>query len=244
MARIRIFLPALALLLAGCSGVWVPEKIENRVGELTTRAVLEQMPLHKDPAWQTYLEKLGGKIAAVSERPAYHYRYYIVESSTVNAFAVPDGSVFVTTGLLKYAGQDPAALAGVLAHEIGHIARRHGAETLQAKLGYGLITFIVFGFENSAAKQAGAMSTQIMELGYGREMELEADLCSARYLVRLGYPPDASLKFLRILLPLQKGGEDLALAKYLRSHPQTGERISYVESYLAGSLKPPGNMPK
>jgi predicted Zn-dependent protease len=232
MARIKTLLPGLALLLAGCSGVWVPEKIENRVGEQVTQAILTKMTVRSDPAWQKYVEDMGRKIAAVSERPSYHYRYYIVESSTVNAFAVPDGSVFVTTELLKYAGRDQLALAGVLAHEIGHIARRHSAETLQTKLGYGLISVIIFGFGDSVAKQAGSMTSQIMELGFGREMELEADLCAARYLLRLGYPPDASLRFLKILLPLEKGRQDFALEKYLRSHPQTKERIQYVEDYL------------
>jgi len=237
MARIKFLAPLLLLLLAGCSGVWVPEKIENRLGELTTKAILEKMPLHSSPAWQKYIENMGRRIAAVSERPGYHYKFYIVESSTVNAFAVPDGSVFVTTGLLKHTGQDAQALAGVLAHEIGHIARRHSAETLQSKLGFGLLSVVIFGFGDSAAKQAGNMTGQIMELGFGREMELEADVCAARYLVRLGYPPDASLKFLRLLLPLEKGGRNDGLEKYLRSHPGTAERIKYVEDYAAQNLK-------
>ncbi len=239
MARIKLLLPALALLLSGCSRIWVPEKIENRIGEAVTRSVLAQMPAHADPAWQQYLEDMGRKIAAVSERPAYHYRYYIVESSTVNAFAVPDGSIFVTTGLLKMIGQDQLALAGVLAHETGHIARRHGAETLQSELGFGLLSTIIFGFGNSAAKQAGNMTSQIMGLGYGREMELEADVCAVRYLARLGYPPDSSLKFLRSILPLEKDQHDITIEKYLRSHPPTTERIQYVEAYIRRYLVKP-----
>lgn len=240
MARIKnIALPALALLLAGCSQIWIPEKLENRVGELVTQSVLKQMPVHKDPAWQKYLEDMGRKIAAVSERPGYHYRYYIVESSTVNAFAVPDGSIFVTTGILKMIGQDQLALAGVLAHETGHIARRHGAETLQSQLGYGLLSFLVFGMENTAAKQAGSMTSQLMDLGYGREMELEADVCAVRYLARLGYSPDSSLEFLRSILPLEKDHQGVTIEKYLRSHPPTTERIEYVQAYIRQRLKPP-----
>lgn len=240
MARIKnLILPALALLLSGCSQVWIPEKLENRVGELVTKSVLAQMPVHPDPAWQGYIESMGRKITAVSERPAYHYKYYIVESSTVNAFAVPDGSIFVTTGLLKMIGQDQLALAGVLAHETGHIARRHGAETLQSRLGYGILSFLIFGMENSAAKQAGAMTGQIMDLGYGREMELEADICAVRYLAKLGYSPDSSLQFLRSILPLEKDHQDITILKYLRSHPPTTERIQYVESYIRQHPAPP-----
>lgn len=240
MARIKKFIfPALALLLSGCSQIWVPEKVENRIGELVTKSVLAQMPAHNDPAWQKYIEDMGRKIAAVSERPGYHYKYYIVESSTVNAFAVPDGSIFVTTGLLKMIGQDQLALAGVLAHETGHIARRHGAETLQSQLGYGALSFLVFGMENSAARQAGNMTSQVMDLGYGRDMELEADICAVRYLARLGYSPDSSLAFLRSILPLEKEHQDVTIAKYLRSHPPTTERIQYVEAYIRQHLKPP-----
>ncbi len=239
MARIKFILPLLALLLSGCSGIWVPEKIENRVGELVTQSLLKQMPAHTDPAWQKYIEEMGGKIAAVSERPAYHYRYYMVESSTMNAFAAPDGSIFVTTGLLKLIGQDQLALAGVLAHEMGHIARRHGAETLQSQLGYGLLSTVIFGFGDSAAKQAGNMTNQIIGLGYGREMELEADICSVRYLARLGYSPDSSLKFLRSILPLEKEQHDITIEKYLRSHPPTAERIQYVEDYISRYLNKP-----
>lgn len=238
VVRLRAFLPALALLLAGCSGVWIPEKIENRLGELTTEAILRQMPPKSDPAWQKYIESLGRKIAAVSDRPGYHYRFYIVESSTVNAFAVPDGSVFVTTGLLKYMGRDQAALAGVLAHEIGHIARRHGAETMQSRWGYQLLSAVLFGFGDSAVKMAGDMTNQIVGLGYGRVMELEADLCAARYLLQLGYPEESVLKFLTSLLPLQAGGGGgSGIEKYLRSHPPTEERLKYAKDYLR-SLKP------
>ena len=230
MARLT---PLLALaLLCACARVWLPETVENRIGERVTKSLLQDTPLHKDERWQKYLESVGAKIAAVSERPDYHYRYFIVESEEVNAFAVPDGSIFVTTGLLKLIGQDETALAGVLAHETGHIARRHGAETLQTQLGFAGLSILVFGFESSAARAAGDLAGQIAGLGYGREMELEADLCSVRYLHRLGYAPDASIKFLKSLLPLEKAAPGDVI-KYFRSHPPTEERIRYVDDFLS-----------
>jgi len=229
MARLTILLAA--ALLCGCSRVWLPETIENRVGEQVTSALLQRMKVRKDERWQKYVESAGARITGVSERPKYHYRYFIVEDDEVNAFAVPDGSIFVTTGLLKLIGGDEVALAGVLAHEVGHVARRHGAETLQTSLGFAGLSVALFGFENSVARAAGDFAGTLAGLGYGREMELEADLCSVRYLRRLGYAPDASLKFLRGLLPLEKGPAD-GTGKYLRSHPATAERIKYVEDYL------------
>ena len=235
MARLRAVLPAAALLLAltGCSGVWVPEAVENRVGEQVTRSVLKTMPPLSDPRWQQYVEGLGRKIVAVSERPNYHYRFYVVDSDAINAFAVPDGSIFVTTGLLKLVGQDQLALAGVLAHEVGHVARRHGAETIQRQMGFGTLRFLVFGFEGSALAD---LTGQIVGLGYGREMELEADLCAMRYLTRLGYPPDASLGFLRSLLVIEKD-QPSSVGKYLLSHPPTADRIRYAEDYTRQYLK-------
>jgi len=234
----RLSAPCLALLVSGCSGVWLPEFLENRVGAQVTRAVLLEMPHEGHEAWRGRIETIGRRIAAVSERPHYHYQYYVVESSTANAFAIPDGSIFVTTGLLKLIGPDELALAGVLAHETGHIARRHGAETLQSQLGWGAIGILFFGFGDSVGKQAGQIGAQIVGLGYGREMELEADVCAVRYLVRLGYKPDVTLKFLKALLPLETG-RDGSLERYLRSHPPTRERIRYVEDYIGRYLSKP-----
>jgi predicted Zn-dependent protease len=233
MARLTLLLAA--ALLCGCSRVWLPESIENRVGEQTTSSILQGMKVRKDERWQKYVEAAGARITAVSERPKYHYRYFIIEDDEVNAFAVPDGSIFLTTGLLKLIGNDELALAGVLAHEVGHVARRHGAETLQTSLGFAGLSVALFGFENSMAKAGGDLAGRLAGLGYGREMELEADLCSVRYLHRLGYGPDASLKFLRSLLPLEKGPSD-GTGKYLRSHPATAERIKYVEDFLATQI--------
>jgi predicted Zn-dependent protease len=232
MARLTVLLAA--ALMCGCSRVWLPETVENRVGEQVTASLLQSMKVRKDERWQKYVEAAGARITAVSERPGYHYRYFIVEDDEVNAFAVPDGSIFVTTGLLKLIGGDEPALAGVLAHEVGHVARRHGAETLQTSLGLAGISVALFGFENSIGRAAGDFAGTLAGLGYGREMELEADLCSVRYLHRLGYPPEVSLKFLRSLLPLEKNPADGA-GKYLRSHPPTAERIKHVEDFLTSA---------
>ena len=220
-----------SFLSSGCSRVWLPESVETAVGKYATKAILKEMPAYSGERWQGYLDRLGKRIASVSERPDFSYRFYIVRSSTVNAFAVPDGSVFVTTGLLELIGKDELALAGVLAHEIGHIARRHGAETLQDTLGYAAISFIIFGFDDSIGRAAGDFAGELMSMGYSRDMELEADLCAVRYLVRLGKPPGSALRFLQLINSTGRSQGGL-LERYLSSHPPTTERIDYVKSYI------------
>lgn len=237
--------PLLALLAApiilsmsGCSDLWLPERIEEAVGRRTSERLLARMPIDvKEGAWQSRLETIGRQITPVCERPNYHYKFYLVDSHTVNAFAAPDGSIFVTNSLLKLVADDEIALAGVLSHEIGHVARRHGAEILQAEIGYRGLMLMLFGFERPFASQAVDMANRLVDLGYGRDMELEADLCSVRYLTRLGYPPNETLRFLRVILALdhEKHGP---MEKYFANHPPTQERIAYAERYIRDYLEP------
>jgi beta-barrel assembly-enhancing protease len=230
-------IPAAALLVSGCARVWLPEGVERHFGETTTADVLRTSKVRNDPRWQAYLDTLGRRLASVSERPQYPYTFRIVESKEVNAFAVPDGSIFVTSGLLDYMGSDELALAGVVAHEVGHVARRHGAESLQNRLGFSTLLFLVFGLENTAGRGAAEFGGNLVDLGYGREMENEADLCAIRYLVALNVPPAQTVRFLEKLLPLGKD-QPGSLTAYLRSHPPTQERIDYAKGYIARAFPP------
>ena len=234
---------AAAVLLSGCGGVWLPETVERRAGDLLEPKVLEELPLAAGNRWAPFLDDAGRKLAAVSERPDYGYRFRIVRSKQVNALALPNGDIFVTEELLRVAGRDAEAVAAVLGHEIGHVARRHSAETLQSKIGIDAAGILVFGIDRSLARAVASLGAQLMELGYGRDMELEADLCAIRYLVRLGYPPATGLKFLKVLAA-REHEEASAIERYLRSHPPTAERLRYAQAYAerlaaeAGEAKP------
>ncbi len=218
-------------LASGCARAWLPERFEIAEGRAASRSLLKRCALASDPASRARIAAIGGRLASVCERPAFDYHFEIIVSTMVNAFAFPDGSVFVTTGMLKLIGQDEAALAGVLSHEIGHIARRHGAEHLQSALGFSAISFMLFGLENSLARQAARAGNDLLELGYGREMEVEADLCAIRYIAALGQPPEAGLRFLELLHPMEKRDPGLFKA-YLRSHPPTEDRLNRAKDYI------------
>ena len=231
MARLILLLTT-TLALSSCGQIWLPESAERRIGELASGHMFERTPPVENSPWEAFVQDAGKKLAAASERPDYDYRFHIVASPEINAFALPDGQIFVTDSLLKAAGQDRDAVAAVLGHEIGHVARRHGAEALQSSIGLTAGGAAIFGFEGSLGRAAAGLASQLLELGYGRDMELEADLCSIRYLTRLGHPPEDGLRFLR-LLAVREHEQAGSLDYYLRSHPPTDERIRYAESYAA-----------
>ncbi len=229
MARL-ILLLCVASAFCGCGRVWLPESLERRAGNLLARGLAEEMPPVEKHPWDPFLQDAGRKLAAVSDRPSYGYRFRIVRSAQINAFALPNGEIFVTEGLLKAVGRDGEALASVLGHEIGHVARRHTAESLQSKIGLRSAGFLLFGVDQSLARVSADLAAQLTELGYGREMELEADLCAIRYLARLGYPPETGLKFLKILAA-KEGDRGPDFLRYFMTHPPTRERVEYAEKY-------------
>jgi len=228
MTRAMIILAS--TLLAGCGRVWLPDVLEEEAGRATASHVLSQMPPADDSPWAPFVKDAGKKLAAVSERPDVDFRFYIVNSPEINAFAAPDGEIFVTTGLLRFAGRDSEAVAAVLAHEIGHVARRHGGEEIQAEMGWTTAAVAIFGLDHSLTKLLAGLAGQLVDLGYGRDRELEADLCSIRYLTRLGYPPSTGLKFLQ-LFQAHEHERLPGIAKYLASHPPTADRLAYAKAY-------------
>jgi predicted Zn-dependent protease len=229
MARLAL-LAAAAAALAGCGRVWLPESVERRVGEMTSEEMRRAMPAVMNNPWNAFVQDAGRKLAAVSERPGVDYRFIIVSSPDINAFSSPDGEIFITDSLLKAAGRDELAVAAVLGHEIGHIARRHSAEVLQEELGLGSVGVLLFGFDHSLARMAGSLASRLVELGYGRDRELEADLCAVRYLTRLGYPPRTGVRFLKLLAAHENDRLPM-FVRYFLTHPPVEERIRYAERY-------------
>ncbi len=231
MVRLTLLLTA-ALGVSGCGRVWLPESAERLIGEAGSKRILERYKLVTNSPWEPFIQDAGRKLVAASERPDYDYRFHIIEDEEINAVSLPDGQIFVNTGLLKAANGDRIAVAALLGHEIGHVARRHGAESFQSGIGITAAGAAVFGFDGTLGNAAAELAGALLELGYGRDMELEADLCAVRYLIRLGYPPEAGLKFLRMMAA--KEHENVgSLAYYLRSHPPTEERLRYSEAYAA-----------
>jgi len=214
---------------------------ERAIGVSTKKKILEEYHVVKSTAVCAYVERVGQKLAAVSDRPTVDYNFTVLDSDLINAFAVPGGFVFVTRGLLEHV-DDEAELAMVLGHEIGHVAALHGVQMIQKEMGTNALTVLgTIGAALVAGPEAMLMVantadlfTSLYMLGYSRDRELEADALGVRYILRAGYDPQASVRFLK---ELQK--EDNENTKgwdlYFRTHPPIQERIDIIESMIGKS---------
>ncbi|MBI4668775.1 MAG: M48 family metallopeptidase [Elusimicrobia bacterium] len=224
------FIP-LFIAFGGCSRqpnakprIWLPEDAEILAGGLTTKSLVELFPLHEDARWQDYAGRMGKRIVQISERPNYQYRFLVVQSSQPNAFASPDGTIFLTTGLLKLCDGKENEIAAVMAHEIGHVARRHGALLLQEQLGWSALLFLAFGFDRPVLRGAGGFGKTLLALGYSREMEIEADEAALHYLKKLEIPESSLSDFLKKVIS-QEQTLGLPFENYLSSHPPVKDRL-------------------
>lgn len=164
------------------------------------------------------------------ERPNLRFTFTILEDdSSINAFAIPGGHVFVYTGLLKEV-ENTAELAGVLAHEIGHITSYHSADRLVAGEVTGLVNQILFGDESTIAKAAASLLENLAFLKFSRKNEFDADSCAVVYTSRGGINPLGVRDF--FLKLKRKYGDNQKIFEPLSTHPLLSERIENVEKII------------
>ncbi|MBC7162810.1 MAG: M48 family metalloprotease [Immundisolibacter sp.] len=198
------------------------EAQEISIGREMHPKVLQQYGQYEDPALQAYVQGVGEKLAAHSHRSNLIYRFTVVDSTDINAFALPGGYIYITRGLLAYLGSE-AEMAGVLGHEIGHVTARHAVRqytaATAAQLGMTLGSIFVPGLGSNVGQNVMGVLGQAMLSGYGREHELESDGLGAEYLARAGYDPQAILDVLRTLKA--QGDYAAAQAKAEGRQPQS-----------------------
>ena len=201
-----------------------PEFLGQSGGEVGDRWVVE------------YVSDLGHRLAAQSENPELDWAFYVLDSSVINAFALPGGKVFISRGLLEQMSNE-AQLAGVLGHEIGHVTARHGNERMTQALGVQiLVAAAAIGGEASDSEwgqylglgTAGA--GELYLLRYSRSNELEADALGVRYMSSLGYNPVGQIQVMEIL---REAGGGSGGPEWLATHPAPDTRISDLEALIA-----------
>ena len=247
----RLLIIGLALsLLASCARnpvtgqsdfVMMSESQEIALGrQYNEQIIQEQYQVYESKTLQDYVNNVGQKLAGQSHRPGLNYRFTVLDSPEVNAFALPGGYVYITRGILAYLNSE-AELAAVVGHEIGHVTARHGVRQQSAaqatNIGLTIASIFVpevgsMGGQNIANLVGGALLS-----GYGSEHELEADRLGAEYLARAGYDPQAIIRVLRTLknqelkdaeLARQEGREPRRYSGLFATHPDNDTRLKQV----------------
>ncbi|RJX31183.1 MAG: peptidase M48 [Desulfurivibrio sp.] len=197
-----------------------------------------------DPALAAYVNTVGQKLAAVSDRPL-PYEFKVLNNSTPNAWALPGGKIVVNRGLLLELNNE-AELAAVISHEIVHAAARHGAKSMEKGMllqGALLATSLATAGNDYAplavggAQAAAALITQ----KYSREAELEADFYGMHYLSRAGYDPQSAVQLQQTFVRLSEGRDANWLEGLFASHPPSRERVE-ANRKTALSLPPGGEL--
>ena len=200
---------------------------EDAMGQSVAVAVTNQYELTDDEALNEYVTKVGMALVNVSPRPVGNWHFGVLESNEVNAFAGPNGYIFVTTGALDRM-DDEAELAGVLGHEITHVLHHHGLEAVRASGQAGIASGIsqgVAAFNSDWAQFAGVFDAGVdlvLTKPYGRTQEIDSDKNAVALMVAAGYDPQSYLRFLR---KLEGGG-------LFSTHPGSAERTASVNRQI------------
>ncbi len=222
---IGLVLLAITPALLHCATLSVPD--ERKLGRKTERELRKELDFLRDPIVAGYIEQIGRRIVAQVEPQPYEYRFYVVENDEINAFALPAGYVYVHTGTILKA-RNSSELAGVIAHEIGHVALRHTAESYNRQRNTGIahqtLVFLaaIFGgsYAAGAANLGGGLAGMAYLNTYSRENEAAADAFAIEVLPKIGINPEGMVTFFETLAT--EGGP--GVPTFLSSHPSPDSR--------------------
>jgi beta-barrel assembly-enhancing protease len=211
---------------------------EIELGRDLAQEVEQNARLLKDPVINEYVNRVGQNIVRNSDARV-PFTIKVIDSDEINAFALPGGFFYVNSGLIL-AADDEAELAGVMAHEIAHVAARHGTE--QASRGQllnmaSLPLIFLGGPVGYGIQQAAGLLVPMTFLQFSRSMEAEADYLGVQYMYKSGYDPGAMISFFEKLQAKEKAKPG-SIPKLFATHPPTGDRIRKVQDTIATVLPP------
>lgn len=228
----RLSVVALVALLAGCA-ISTQEEVE--MGANYSAQINRELTLVEDAELNRYLNVLGDSLARIADSRNLDWRFYLVDSKEVNAFAIPGGFIYMNRGLIERA-TNMAQVAGVLGHEIGHVTRRHSVSQMQkaqgANVGITAVCILTNVCNNPASEAAIGLGANAAFASFSRQDEDEADAVAVEYLIRAGIDPTGIPEMFQILLN-ERQNEPGALDLWFRSHPLEESRISKANERIA-----------
>ena len=219
-------------------GNWYSLEKEIRIGKEYAQMVEQSVKLNTDPVVNEYVNRIGQNLVRNSDAKV-PFTIKVIDSDEINAFALPGGFFYVNTGLIVAADEE-AELAGVMSHEIAHVAARHA--TRQATRGQianlaSIPLIFVGGGLGYGIRAAAGLLLPMTFLTFSRGFESEADYLGVQYMYKAGYDPNAFVSFFEKVQAKEKKKPG-TLAKAFASHPQTPDRIGKTQEEIAKILPP------
>ena len=213
-----------------------PEEIE--MGAKLVSGLLGAAPLVDDPALQRYVNDVGHWVASQSKRKDLPWTFGVIDSEGINAFAAPGGYIVLTLGLFNLL-ENEAQLAGVLAHEIAHVVRKHHLKALQKTMKRDFIASLAVAAVDDEKDQQNLQrlvntGVQLYATGLDRKYEFEADLRGVVLAARAGYDPYALLDVLNTIDSINP--DSSALAVFMKTHPPLDQRLLRLSDDMDGRL--------
>lgn len=223
----------------------INEPQEVTLGEGIASNLLGAAPLLDNPPVQEYVNRVGRWLTLQTERPDLPWQFGVLDDNDVNAFSAPGGYVFITKGLLAQMNSE-AELAGVLAHEISHVLRKHHLQAIKK----GARTELLADLANDAIKNNGAdprfsklvsAGTEVYARGLDKQDEFEADRMGVVIAARAGYDPYGLPAVLQTLQSINPSDSSVALM--FKTHPALADRLSLLDEEMTGHFVNQENQP-
>lgn len=220
-------------------GNWYSTRSEIAWGNQIAQQVLRSSRLVHDPVVDEYVNRIGQNIVKNSDAKV-PFTIKVIDTDEINAFTLPGGYFFVNSGLIL-AADNEAELAGVMAHEIAHVAAHHQAREMTrmhyADLGMVPLVMVTGYGVGYGIYEASAFAVPVTMLHFQRDFEEQADWLGIQYMYKAGYDPQQLVAFFKKIEDLQKIKPHL-ISKAFDSHPQTPERVARTEKEIATILPP------
>ena len=217
-------------------GNWYSLETEIRMGKQYAMQVEQSVKLVQDPVVNEYVNRIGQNLVRNSDAQV-PFTIKVIDSDEVNAFALPGGFFYVNSGLILAADEE-AELAGVMAHEISHVAARHGMRQMTranwAQIGTIPLIFVGGGI-GYGIYEASGLALPLTFMKFQRNFEAEADYLGLQYMYKTGYDPQAFISFFEKIQAKEKKKPG-TIAKAFASHPQTPDRIAASQKEIATIL--------
>jgi predicted Zn-dependent protease len=215
----------------------VSEAQEIAMGKEADQEAVAAYGLYADPKVQAYVNALGQRLAAKSERPSLPWSFKVVDDPAVNAFALPGGYIYVTRGIMAHLRSE-AELVAVVGHEIGHVTGRHSASQMskqQLAMG-GLVLGMAVVPELQRFGGLAQQGLGLLFLKFGRDDENQADELGLRYMTRVDYDPREMLEVFGVLDGVTRAeGGGARMPDWLSTHPSPGNRLARIQGQIAAT---------